>query len=145
MLKKSISALLLVTIMVWVETVPVAMFALHIWHHGAMVAASEHISTHHHAGHANHACCPGLRQAATAPVLQFTAENQPCGDEHRCCFRRAPLSVPAPTANQKGSPDLAVIQIAGIETSGDMQHSISPACPAAMRAPPFPLGMVLRV
>ena len=144
MLKKSISALLLVTMMVWVETVPVAMFALHIWHHSAMLAVSEHISAHQHAGHANHACCPGLRQAA-APVLQFIAESQPCGDEHRCCFRQAPLSAPALAASQKGSPDLAAIQLAEIETSGDMQHSIAPAGPAAMRAPPFPLGMVLRV
>jgi hypothetical protein len=139
------SALLLVTVMVWVETVPVAMFALHVWHHSAMLAASEHTSALPHVGHANHACCPGFRRVETVPVLQFTAESQPCGDEHRCCFRQAPLGVPAPAASQNSSPDLAAIQIAEIETNSAMQHSIAAAGPAAMRAPPFPLGMVLRV
>jgi hypothetical protein len=151
MLKKSIAAALLVVMVAWAEMALAPMLAMHAGHVHPAREMAEHVASHHGAAHhhampAGHPCCPGLGKTENTAPIEFAASSLPCQDEHRCCFRQGPQSVPAPlTAGDKLSRDVAPSEIAELNPAYDAESHVSPATAVALGPSPGLLGMVLRV
>ena len=146
MLRKSIAALLLLTITAWAEVVMAPMFTFHAGHrHAAHTAAQPH-SGHQHGMPADHACCPGLHKSTQAsPSIELKADGLPCEEQHRCCFRQGPQSTPSPAPDRRPpSPEIS-------GDSADLNASLIPrpsawsAATPALRPPPGAFAMVLRI
>lgn len=143
MLKKFIAAVLLFGMMAWAEVALAPMLFMHAGHVHAASAMAEH-AAHHHAMTAGHACCPGIGKPVDHGALELAASDMPCQDEHRCCFRQGPQSVPAPvstTASSEGAP----AQVADASLSSHATSHVFPTILVATGPPPDRLGMVLRV
>ncbi|MFI5102638.1 MAG: hypothetical protein ACHP9V_04605 [Terriglobales bacterium] len=145
MVKKSIAAALLVFIVAWVEMAMAPMLAMVAGHVHPEREMAEHIA-HHHAMPAGHACCPSPTTSKTedAVLLEFAAGSLPCQDEHRCCFRQGPQSLPAPVSGQRLSQEIALIEIAELG-SDEARSQVFPMAAVTLGPPPGLLGMVLRV
>jgi len=145
MLKKSIASALLVVMVAWAEIALAPMLAMHAGHvHPARENAANQMAAHHGAGHP---CCPGLGKAAenTTPP-GFAATNQPCPDEHRCCFRQGPQNVPAPpNAGDKLSRDVVPAVMAELSQDRDVTSQASTSAVSVLSPPPDLFGMILRV
>ena len=146
MLKKSIAAALLMVMMAWAELVLAPMLFMHGGPiHGAS-QMSKQMASHEHsmpAGH-HHACCPAIGKTESAAPIEFAAGGSPCDDEHRCCFRQGPQSVPAPITSRV-SRDLAPVELAVTGPSHTDESDLPPTLLAAPGSPPGQFGMVLRV
>jgi len=145
MAKKLIAGFALLTVTAWAGLFPLPMFAMHAMHrhpaHAPLPAG------HHHARHNAHPCCPGLaRQAPVAtPVELAAATSESCADQHRCCFRSAPQTVPGPTSDrQSPSPDLQVIQVLTATPIPQFQSAVASRLDGD-RSPPAIFGMILRI
>ncbi|MGA2203847.1 MAG: hypothetical protein ABSG40_17995 [Terriglobales bacterium] len=146
MLKKSIATALLVVMVAWAEMTLAPMFLMHAGHVHPAHEMSEHRAAHHHVMPAGHPCCPGLSKSENAAALEFAASGLPCQDEHRCCFRQGPQSVPAPvSAGNRFSRDIAPAEIGELNPALNVVPHFSPAAAIAAGPPPGLLGMVLRV
>jgi len=146
MLKKSIASALLVVMVVWAEMALAPMFIMQVWHVNPGREMSDHMAAHHHTMPPGHPCCPGISKAEQVAAIEFAATTLPCQDEHRCCFRQAPLSVPAPvSAGNRLSQDAAPAQIAELNLVPDADSCISSSTAIALTPPPSLLGMILRV
>src|SRR5208282_519796 len=144
MVKRFIAAALLVAIMAWAKMAMAPMFVMHVWHAHPGREMAEQKATHHHAMPAGHPCCPGIGKTENADLLEFAAGSQPCQDEHRCCFRQGPLSVPAPvSAGRRLSSDIAPAEIAELSPAR-AESFVSLATAVAPGLPPSLFGMVLR-
>ncbi len=143
MLKKSIAAALLVVMVAWAEMALAPMFIMHALHVHPAREMAEHQATHEHAMPAGHPCCPKLGKSENAAPLEFAAGSLPCQDEHRCCFRQGPQSVPAP-ASAGFSREIAPARTAELSPA-QAESQVSPATAIAPGPPPGLLGMVLRV
>ncbi len=148
MLKKSIAAALLLAMMAWAEIALAPMLFMHGGHIHAAREMSEHMAAHHHvmpAGHHHLPCCPGIATTNNAAPLEFTASNMPCQEDHRCCFRQGPQSVPAPvTEGRSISRDIVVAEIRDFS----LAYEVSPVgltMAVAPGPPPGEFEMVLRV
>ncbi len=145
MLKKSISVALLVVMVAWAEMALAPMLAMYAGHVHPAGAMAEAMAAHHHAMSAGHPCCPGLSKTENTAPIEFAAGSLPCQDEHRCCFRQGPLSVPAPvSAGHRLSQEIAPTQIAELTPPLAARYA-SPATAVAPGPPPGLLGMILRV
>jgi hypothetical protein len=143
MFRKSIAAVLLFGMMAWAEVVLAPMLFMHAGHVHASPAMAEH-AAHHHAMPADHACCPGIGKPVDRAALELAASEMPCQDEHRCCFRQGPQSVPAPVSTTASS-EIAPAQIAEVVPAPDATSHISATILVSTGPPPGQLGMVLRV
>jgi len=148
MVKKSIAAALLVVMVAWAEMALAPMLAMHAGHVHPALAMPEHHAAHRHVMPAGHPCCPGIGKTAedAAPVeFAFAASDLPCQDEHRCCFRQGPQSVPAPvSAGHRLAQHIVPAETAQF-TPPHAESGISPTTAVAPGPPPDLLGMVLRV
>src|ERR1700692_3295831 len=101
MVKKSIAAALLVAMVAWAEMALAPMLAMPA-HMLPGIDSVEHAVMH--AVPAGHPCCPKIsttnNSEEQAPVA-FGSSSLPFQDEHRCCFRQSPQSVPAPVSAQQ--------------------------------------------
>ena len=143
MLKKSIAAVLLLGMMAWAEVALAPMLFMHAGHVHAAPAMAEH-AAHHHAMPAGHACCPGIGKPVDHGALEFAASEMPCQDEHHCCFRQGPQSVPAPVSTTASS-EIAPAQIAGVIPAHDVTGHVSATILVSTDPPPDQFGMILRV
>ncbi|MFY9646773.1 MAG: hypothetical protein WAK29_16450 [Terriglobales bacterium] len=144
MFKKCIAGALLVVVVAWAEMALAPMFIMQVWHVHPAREVAEHMAGHHHAMPVSHPCCPGIHTTASVAPFQFAAENLPCQDEHRCCFRQGPLSVPVPVRAGRGiSPAISSGEVAELRlpaTSNDFSATVAVPGP-----PPGLLGMVQRI
>ena len=148
MVKKSIAAALLVVMVAWAEMALAPMLAMRDGHVHAAHEIAEHSAAHRHAMPAGHPCCPkiGKTQTEDAAPLEFAAGSLPCQDEHRCCFRQGPQSVPAPvSAGHRLSQETAPAETAELSPAHDAESHVCPATAIALGPSPGVLGMVLRV
>jgi hypothetical protein len=147
MLKKSISAALVVVMMAWVEMAVAPMLAMHVWygHPAHEMAANMAGHYHHDAMPAEHPCCPKIRKTENTVLLEFAASSLPCQDQHRCCFLRGPQNLPAPVnAGQKHSQEISLEEIAELAPA-PIRARIPPETQVSSGSPPELLGMILRV
>jgi hypothetical protein len=144
MRKKSIAAALLVATVAWAEMALAPMLAMVAWHVHPAREMSEQKAAHHHVMPAGHPCCPGLGKAENTTPLELAAGGLPCKDQHRCCFRQGPQSIPAP-ASARLSQEIVPAEIAALSLAHDAESHISPATAVALSPSPDLLGMVLRV
>jgi hypothetical protein len=145
MLRKPIAAALLVAMTAWVEMALAPWFAMYIQHQHAAHEMHAHMAAHEHAMPAGHPCCLSLAKTANGVVLELAGDGLPCEDQHRCCFRQAPPSVPAPAAGRGILRELAALQIVEMDARRDARAVASEATPVALRPPPSSMSMVLRV
>jgi hypothetical protein len=146
MMKKSIAAALLVVMVVWAEMALAPMFIMQVWHVNPGREMSDRMAAHHHAMPPGHPCCPGISKAEQVAAPEFAATSPPCQDEHRCCFRQGPLSVPAPvSARNRVSRDAAPAQIAELSLAHDTGSYLFSSTVILLSPPPSLLGMILRV
>lgn len=146
MMKKSIAAALLMVMVVWAELALAPMFIMQVWHAHPAREMSGHMAAHHHTMPPGHPCCPGISKAEKVAALEFATTTLPCQDEHRCCFRQGPLSVPAPvTAGNRLSRDVAPAGSVGLNPVHDAESYLSSSTAFALSPPPSLLGMILRV
>jgi hypothetical protein len=146
MVKKSIAAALLVAMVAWAEMALAPMLAMPA-HMLPAFDSVEHAVMH--AMPAGHACCPKIsttnNSEEQAPV-EFASNRLPFQDEHRCCFRQGPQSVPAPvSAQQRLSQATASAEIAVIRLAGGSYSRVLSEVQFALGPPPSTMGMVLRV
>lgn len=144
MLKKSIAAALLVAIVVWAEIALAPMFLMHAWHAHTAHDMTEPMAAHHHAMPAGHPCCPRIGATENASLPEFVANSLPCQEQHRCCFRQGPQSVPAPVSAQP-SQEIAPAETAELSPAPNANSHVPAATAAAFGPPPDLLGMILRV
>jgi len=147
MLKKSISAALVVVMMAWVEMAMAPMLAMHVLHsHPAHeMAANMAGHDHHHAMPAEHPCCPKIKKTENAALLQVATSSLPCEDQHRCCFLQGPQNLPIlVNAGQKISSDASLEEISE-PVPDPTRAQISPEPRVTLGYPPDLLGMILRV
>ncbi len=144
--KKFIAAVLL-AVGTWIEMAlaPMLLMSGHL-HSAAEVA--EHGAFHHHVMPAGHACCPKIGATGSTEdsgLAEVMSGGLPCADEHRCCFRQGPQSVPAPvSAGQRLSQEPALAQRNSHSTPDSESHVFS--APEFGPGPPSGLlGMVIRV
>jgi len=148
MLKKSIAAALLVAMVAWAEMALAPMLAMHAGHVHRALEMSAHNTAHQHVMPAGHPCCPGIGKTTedAAPAdFAFAAGSPPCQDEHRCCFRQGPQSVPAAVSAGKRLSDIAPATAAELSRAGASSHVFPATTFALGPPPPGRLGMVLRV
>ena len=147
MLKKSISAALILIMMAWAEMAMAPMLAMHVWPAHPAYEMAENMAGHghHHALPAEHPCCPKIRKTENASQLAFAASGLPCQDQHRCCFLQDPQNLPAPVnAGQKFSQEISLGVIAELAPAPTHAHvSLEPR--VSPGSPPDLLGMILRV
>lgn len=149
MLKKSISAVLVVVMIAWVEMAMAPMLAMHVFHvHPAHeMAANIAGHDHHHVMPAEHPCCPELKITKTGNVVpvEFAASSMPCQDQHRCCFLQGPQNPPTLVkAGQKLSQEISLAETAELTPSPAHVHiALEPRVTPA--SPPDLFGMTLRV
>jgi cytosine/adenosine deaminase-related metal-dependent hydrolase len=143
MLKKSISAALVVIVMAWAEMAMAPMLAMHVWHEHA----AHEMAAHHHAMPAELPCCPKIKPGKTADpaLLEFAASSPACQDQHRCCFQQGPQNLPTPVkAGQEFSQDISLEEIAElIPTPTHAQISLDTQ--VSPGSPPELFGMIFRV
>lgn len=145
MVKKSIAAALLMTMVVWVEMALAPMFFMHAGHVHPAREMAEHKAAHHHLMAAGHHCCPGISKNENEDQFEFAASSMPCQDEHRCCFRQGPQNVPAPvSAGHRLSQEISPAEIAEFSPA-HAESRVSPMTAVAPGSPPALLDMVLRV
>jgi hypothetical protein len=146
MLKKSIAAALLVVMMAWAE---LALAPMLFMHGGPVHAAAEmakHVADHEHAmpaGH-HHPCCPAIGKTESVNPIEFAASSSPCDDEHRCCFRQGPQSVPGPVSSRVPR-ELAQVEPVAVGPAHTVDSRLPPTLLDALGPPPDQFGMVLRV
>lgn len=144
MVKKSIAAALLVAMVAWAEMAMAPMILMHAGHVHRAREMAEHQAAHHDVMPAGHPCCPGLRNPENTVPLEFAA-SLPCQEQHRCCFRQGPQSVPAPvSAGHRFPRQIALVEIA--ELRPDVAESqLLPSAVVVPGPSPGLFGMVLRV
>jgi hypothetical protein len=145
MLRKSIAAALLVAMTAWAEMAVAPLFAMHVWQQHAAHEMQTRMAAHEHAMPAGHPCCPTPPKTANGVVLELAGDNLPCENQHRCCFRQAPPSVPALAAGRGILRELAALQNVEIDARPDARAVASEAKPVALRPPPSSMSMVLRI
>jgi hypothetical protein len=148
MVKKSIAAALLVAMVAWAEMALAPMLAMPA-HMLPGIDSVEHAAMHNHAMPAGHPCCPKIsttnNSEEQAPV-EFDSSRLPYQDEHRCCFRQGPQSVPAPvSAQQRLTQATASAETAVIRLAGGSDSRVLSEVDFALGPPPSTMGMVLRV
>jgi hypothetical protein len=148
MFKKSIAAALLMVMVAWAEMALAPMLFMQAGHvHAASemsALAPGQMAAHHHAMPAGHPCCPGLGKTGNTVPFEFAVSGLPCHNDHRCCFRQGPQSVPAPV-NARLSRDIAPAEITELSPDRDAGSHVSPVTALPSGPPPGQLAMVLRV
>jgi hypothetical protein len=145
MLKRYISAALVVVMMVWAEMAIAPTLVMQVWHVHPAHEMAANMAGHHHAMPAGQPCCPKLGKTENAAPLEFAASSLPCQDEHRCCFQQGPQNLPAPVgAGQKISQDISLEKIAELTPAPTRAHislepRVTPGSPSEL------FGMILRV
>jgi hypothetical protein len=148
MVKKSIAAALLVAMVAWAEMALAPMLAMPA-HVLPAVVSVEHAAMHSHAMPAGHPCCPKIsatnNSEEQAPV-ELGSSRLSYQDEHRCCFRQGPQSVPAPlSAQQRLSQATASAETTEIMPVGGSESRLFSEIQFALGPPPSAMNMVLRV
>lgn len=135
------------SMLAWAEMAMVPMLVMHLWHAKRAQEMSTQMAAHHHAmpaGH-NRPCCPIIDQSGNSALLEFASTSLPCQDEHRCCFRQGPLSVPAPVRPEtRFSPALAFAERVALYLPDASSNDFA-ATVVAHAPPPDLLGMIFRV
>jgi hypothetical protein len=149
MAKSPIAAILLFSIATWAEMALAPMLAMGVGHVHPPVEITDsnaHPSGHHHVMPAGLPCCPKIGEKTEDPSLvEFAAGSLPCQEEHRCCFRQRPQSVPAPVSTGNGSTqELACAEADELNSVVAESHISLPAI-SALGSPPSVFGMTLRV
>jgi hypothetical protein len=153
MVKKSIAAALLVAMAAWAEMALAPMLAMPAHMLPGIVTPAivteEHAGMHSHAMPAGHACCPKIgatNNSEEQTPVEFGSSRFPFQDEHRCCFRQGPQSVPAPgSAQQRLSQGTAGAETAEIRLVPCSESRICSEIKSALGPPPSAMRMVLRV
>lgn len=147
--KKYIAAVLLLAVGTWIEMALAPMLLMSAGHVHSAAEVTQHGVFHHHGMPAGHACCPkigatgGTEDSGLAEVM---SGSLPCTDEHRCCFRQGPQSVPAPvSAGQKLSQELASAEATNFASTPDSVSHVFSVPEFGPGPPPGLLGMVIRV
>lgn len=145
MLKRYISAALVVVLMAWAEMAMAPMLAMQVRHMHPAHEMDAHMTAHHHAMPAGHPCCPRIRKNENAAPIEFAASSLPCQDEHRCCILQGPQSLPAPVeTGQKFAQDISLEKIVELTPApADARISVEPKLTPG--PPPEMFGMILRV
>jgi hypothetical protein len=146
--KKSIAAALLVAMVAWAEMALAPMLAMPA-HILPGINSVEHAVMHDHATPAGDPCCPKIsttNKSEEPPWVGFNSSSLPLQDEHRCCFRQGPQSVPAPVSGQQRlSQETASAETAEIMPVGGKDSRVLPGIQCALGPPPSTMGMILRV
>ena len=147
MVKKSIAAALFVVMVAWAEMALAPMLLMHAGHVHPAREMSEHMAAYHHVmpPGRHYPCCPGISNTENTAPLEIANTSLPCQDEHHCCFRQGPLSVPAPVgAEHRFSRAIAPAEAAELSLPKAASNDF-PATAVAPGPPPGLLAMVLRV
>ena len=145
MAKKVTAALLLLVVGAWAQFALAPMFTM-LAGYGRSAHGPAQPGSHPAATALPHSCCPGFQKAETAvPAIVFASASLPCGEDHRCCFGRAPQSAPAPPRDDpKTSFGIQVTRVATVQLT-------PPAIRETARlkvfapSPPATFGMTLRI
>jgi len=144
MVRKSIAAALLFSLMAWAEIMMAPMLAMQIGH-SHQPAMAEAMVAHHAAMPADHACCPRISRSEDPAPLELAATSQPCQDEHRCCFRQGPQDLPSPASTgHRFSREIVSLEVAEFRPDRD-KSNFSPAIGIDPGSPPGMFSTVLRV
>lgn len=148
MLKKAISAALVVVMMSWAEMAMAPMLAMHVWQSRPTHEMAANLAAHHHhAMSAEHPCCPKIEAKKTEDVapVKFAVSSLPCQDQHRCCFVQGPQNVPTPVkAGQQLSQEVSLVET--VELTPVPVRAHIPLDPGvAPGSPPDLLSMIFRV
>jgi hypothetical protein len=144
MIRKSIAAALLFSMVAWAEIMMAPMLAMQI-EHSHQPAMAVAMAAHHADTPADHACCPRIGGSENPAPLELAATSAPCHEEHRCCFRQGPRDLPSPaSAGHRLSREIVSSEV--VEFRPDRAESyLSPATAVDPGSPPGIFGMVLRV
>ena len=153
MVKKSIAAALLVVMVAWAEMALAPMLAMPAHMLPAIVTpaiiTAGHSAMHDHAMPAGHPCCPkiGMPNKSDEQVaFEFGSSRLPYQDQHRCCFRQGPQSLPTPVSSQpRLSQGTASAETAEIRSARDSESLIFSGIQFALGSPPSTMSKVLRV
>ena len=145
MLKKYISAALVVVLMAWAEMAMSTMLAIQIRHMRPAHEMEAHMTAHQHAMPAGQLCCRQIRKKENGAPIEFAAGSLPCEDEHRCCILQGPQNLPAAVATgQKFTQGISLEKIVELTPApADAYISVEPELTSG--SPPEMFGMILRV
>jgi hypothetical protein len=147
--KKFIAAVLLLGVGTWIEMALAPMLLMSAEHLHSAAEVAEHGAFHHHVMPTGHACCPKIGatgRTEDSGLAEVASSSLPCQDEHRCCFRQGPQSVPAPVrAGQRLSQELALAEEPGFVPTPDSESHVFSVPEFGPGPPPGLLGMVIRV
>jgi hypothetical protein len=149
MVRKSIAAALLFSLMAWAEIMMAPMLAMqighsHPGHSDSASAMAETMAAHPAAMPDDHACCPRIGGSENPALLELAATSQPCQEEHRCCFRQGPLDLPSPAnTGHRFSREIISLEVAELRPDRG-ESNFLPATAVNPGSPPGMLGMVLR-
>jgi hypothetical protein len=149
MTRKVIAAVLLVAMAVWAEMAMAPMLAMYSGHMLAPAASvpAQQIAHQHvrPASIAGHSCCPRLGVEPEAATIQ-TQTVPVCDDQHSCCFRQGPQSVPAPASDMRRlARGMVPTGTATLSPALSVANRAIDNNVLAFRSPPDAFGMTLRV
>jgi hypothetical protein len=144
MIRKSIAAALLFSMVAWAEIMMTPMLAMQIGHsHQPAMAVA--MAAHHAAMPADHASCPRIGGSENPALLELAATSAPCHEEHRCCFRQGPKDLPSPASSgHRFSREIVSLEVVALRPDR-AESNVSLATAVAPGSPPGMFGMVLRV
>jgi hypothetical protein len=136
MIRKSISAVVLASIC-WLS-IPVAF--------GAQQTRPMDLVRVANSRAADHSCCPGLHpQTAPVVLVAIYSPVMPCGEQHPCCARRAPLQpTNAPAEGKVLRPAAVRILIISSEEPARAGSRTAEMSADLFLPAPFERGTVLR-
>jgi len=141
MVRRSIAALLLMSMTAWAEIALAPLFTIHASHLVHVKAAPQEEHQHAMPGHP---CCPGGAQMI-ATTLQVKAANLPCEEQHRCCFRQGPASPPTTAKEIRDSAPEISVASAELWPNFGTFHSLLSLTQPVVHIPPGEFGVVLRI
>jgi len=150
MLRKALASVLLLAIAAWAELALAPMLAMHAGHmlpgHEMAADMPAHHAHHGMSGDAQKPCCPGFHKAQPEAEFVLLSTAPACEDQHSCCFRQGPQSVPAPVRDvQNLTQEIAPVVIAEAAPPRTAPRFAPRDSELSLSPPPDLFGMTLRI
>jgi hypothetical protein len=145
MARKTIAIALLFLVAAWAEFPLASMLMMRAGHVRSAQELTQSMAAHYHATPIHHPCCPSIRPAIALPAIEFASAGLPCGGQHRCCFRSAPASTPAPVReDRKPARNISLLQASAQATPLQQRPPLNLVAPIAL-SPQLTFSMILRI